>query len=106
MIFNQTKKMLRKFENNLNLHSKAVLEKFYHTSVSDCNSAFTKEHQAPCRHIVFLHSNNDEIEILEITLFHKRYHGTILGEELFEGDELKEDLNEKRTTPALEKVMR
>ena len=97
MIFNQGLKMFRKFENNLQLHTDGVLEQFqnnvekvYQATFSECNCTFTTEYQAPCRHIIFLRSNDDETEIFDVNLFNKRYHRNVslnaLGEEDEEGE--------------------
>ena len=49
-------------------------KKVYTTSRTSCNCSFRVEHQAPCRHIIFIRSMDDESDVFSVDMFHERYH--------------------------------
>ena len=58
-----------------------VLEKFkdseqkvYRTTSLKCSCTFHVEHQAPCRHIIFLRTLDEDCDIFDIDMFNPRYH--------------------------------
>ena len=80
MIFNRSLEAYKKFEDNMKLHSEGVIETFkdtekiYITTKTSCNCSFMKEHQSPCRHVIFLRTADEECDVFSLDIFNKRYH--------------------------------
>ena len=64
-----TEGVLERFQNNS--------EKVYLTTLSKCNCTFATEYQAPCKHVIFLRSNDEETYIFDANLFNWRYQRTV-----------------------------
>ena len=72
MIFNRSLKAYKKFKDNMKLHSEGVIETFkdtekiYITTKTSCNCSFMKEHQSPCRHVIFLRTADEESDVFSL----------------------------------------
>ena len=80
-IFHHAQKILEEKLNNLQKVDGGVREQFtkgsrcYQTTGTSCTCTIAQTHQAPCAHILFLRSQDeDQSEIFSVELFHPRYH--------------------------------